>query len=187
MWRRRCGSGRGACPRGRQLPRQLRRRLRPAPFGPGRGARTADGSTAVWRWPGSRVPTNTFPVMHFAQVFFGHECCLTIFRGLGQHALSPIVKLQAVWDPKINWTESLACMDAGVGQAMPPPMQAQAYPIAYTGGNYGYVWNLPQWTPATSMALFVPGHMQYAGQQAPDSAMPAGSQVSPLLSPGYLC
>lgn len=61
---------------------------------------------------------------------------------------------------------------------MPQPMQAQAYPIAYPGGNYGYVWNLPQWAPATSMALFVPGHMQYAGQQAPDSFMPAGSQVS---------
>ncbi|BDA48217.1 probable E3 ubiquitin-protein ligase synoviolin at N-terminal half [Coccomyxa sp. Obi] len=79
----------------------------------------------------------------------------------------------------------------GVGQAMPQPMQAQAYPIAYPGGNYGYVWNLPQWAPATSMALFVPGmhgHMQYAGQQAPDSAIPAGSQglalpVLPMVLP----
>lgn len=77
---------------------------------------------------------------------------------------------------------------------MPQPMAAQAYPIAYPGGNYGYVWNLPQWAPATSMALFVPGmhgHMQYAGQQAPDSAIPAGSQVRPPISlctlwPSYL-
>ncbi len=71
-------------------------------------------------------------------------------------------------------------------RAFPPPMQGQAFPVAYQyqGGNYGYVWNLPQWAPTTSMALFVPGlhgQMQYAGQQAPDSAAPAGSQVCPLF------
>jgi hypothetical protein len=63
-------------------------------------------------------------------------------------------------------------------------MQAQAYPVAYPAANYGYVWNLPQWAPATSMALFMPGihggHMQYAGQQNPDSAAPAGSQARRL-------
>lgn len=67
-------------------------------------------------------------------------------------------------------------------RAFPPPMH---YPVAYQATNYGYVWNLPQWAPTTSMALFVPGmhgaQMQYAGQQAPDSALPAGSQVRALL------
>lgn len=32
-----------------------------------------------------------------------------------------------------------------------------------------------QWAPTTSMALFVPAGVQYAGQQAPDSAMPASA------------
>ena len=43
---------------------------------------------------------------------------------------------------------------------------------AWPGGGYGYVWNIPQWYPHTSMALFAPAAgfhpLQYAGQQLPN-------------------
>lgn len=56
------------------------------------------------------------------------------------------------------------------------PLQQQAYPFTYP-----YMWNVPQWAPTTSMALFMPGlqaaPLQYAGQQRPDEPMVAGSQV----------
>lgn len=55
-------------------------------------------------------------------------------------------------------------------------MQQQAYPVAYP-----YMWNVPQWAPTTSMALFMPGlhaaPLQYAGQQRPDVPTAVGSQV----------
>ena len=55
-------------------------------------------------------------------------------------------------------------------------MQQQAYPLAYP-----YMWNVPQWAPTTSMALFMPGlhaaPLQYAGQQRPDEPGVVGSQV----------
>ena len=47
---------------------------------------------------------------------------------------------------------------------------------SWAAANYGYVWNMPQWVPATSMALFAPAmgyqHMQYAGQTNPASVAP---------------
>lgn len=47
---------------------------------------------------------------------------------------------------------------------------------AWSAANYGYVWNMPQWVPATSMALFAPAMgyhpMQYAGQTNPASVAP---------------
>lgn len=47
---------------------------------------------------------------------------------------------------------------------------------AWAAANYGYVWNMPQWVPATSMALFAPAMgyhpMQYAGQTNPASVAP---------------
>jgi len=51
----------------------------------------------------------------------------------------------------------------------------------WPAASYGY---LPQWAPATSMALFVPAYlpMQYAGQQLPDTAGGQGSQAR--LQPG---
>ena len=56
-----------------------------------------------------------------------------------------------------------------------PPFQQQAYPVAYP-----YMWNVPQWAPTTSMALFMPAMhaapLQYAGQQRPDVPA-AGSQA----------
>ena len=56
------------------------------------------------------------------------------------------------------------------------PLQQQAYPFAYP-----YMWNVPQWAPTTSMALFMPGlhaaPLQYAGQQRPDEPGVVGSQV----------
>ena len=56
------------------------------------------------------------------------------------------------------------------------PVQQQAYPLAYP-----YMWNVPQWAPTTSMALFMPGlhaaPLQYAGQQRPDEPGVVGSQV----------
>lgn len=55
-------------------------------------------------------------------------------------------------------------------------LQPQAYPVAYP-----YMWNVPQWAPTTSMALFMPGlhaaPLQYAGQQRPDVPTSIGSQV----------
>ncbi len=53
----------------------------------------------------------------------------------------------------------------------------QAQPAgSWAAANYGYVWNMPQWVPATSMALFAPAmgyqHMQYAGQTNPASVAP---------------
>jgi len=52
---------------------------------------------------------------------------------------------------------------------------------AWPAASYGY---LPQWAPATSMALFVPAYlpMQYAGQQLPDTAGGQGNQAR--LQPG---
>ncbi len=48
---------------------------------------------------------------------------------------------------------------------------------------YPYMWNVPQWAPTTSMALFMPGlhaaPLQYAGQQRPDVPTSMGSQVGP--------
>ena len=50
---------------------------------------------------------------------------------------------------------------------------------AWAAANYGYVWNLPQWVPTTSMALFAPamGYQQYAGQYNPASVAPELQQV----------
>jgi hypothetical protein len=66
----------------------------------------------------------------------------------------------------------------------PAPLAPAGYGASF-GGQW--VWNLPQWAPATSMALFVPGALggplQYAGQQAPDSAMPAGSNQARRAKP----
>ena len=61
---------------------------------------------------------------------------------------------------------------------------SQAQPAgSWAAANYGYVWNMPQWVPATSMALFAPAmgyqHMQFAGQTNPASVAPE-LQVSPL-------
>ena len=61
---------------------------------------------------------------------------------------------------------------------------SQAQPAgSWAAANYGYVWNMPQWVPATSMALFAPAmgyqHMQYAGQTNPASVAPE-LQVCPL-------
>lgn len=61
---------------------------------------------------------------------------------------------------------------------------SQAQPTgSWAAANYGYVWNMPQWVPATSMALFAPAmgyqHMQYAGQTNPASVAPE-LQVRPL-------
>ena len=62
------------------------------------------------------------------------------------------------------------------------PLQPQAYPVAYP-----YMWNVPQWAPTTSMALFMPGlhaaPLQYAGQQRPDVPTSMSSQVCALVSP----
>lgn len=59
-------------------------------------------------------------------------------------------------------------------------MQQQAYPVAYP-----YMWNVPQWAPTTSMALFMPGlhaaPLQYAGQQRPDVPTSISSQVCKLF------
>ena len=54
---------------------------------------------------------------------------------------------------------------------------SQAQPAgSWAAANYGYVWNMPQWVPATSMALFAPAmgyqHLQYAGQTHPASVAP---------------
>ncbi|CAL5228388.1 g11511 [Coccomyxa viridis] len=67
------------------------------------------------------------------------------------------------------------------------PLQQQAYPVAYP-----YMWNVPQWAPTTSMALFMPGlhaaPLQYAGQQRPDVPTSMGSQgyslpILPMVLP----
>ncbi len=60
-------------------------------------------------------------------------------------------------------------------------MQPQAYPLAYP-----YMWNVPQWAPTTSMALFMPAlhaaPLQYAGQQRPDVPTSMSSQVCSFYS-----
>ncbi|KAK9804312.1 hypothetical protein WJX72_006270 [[Myrmecia] bisecta] len=71
----------------------------------------------------------------------------------------------------------------GVRQA-----QAQAQAGAWAAANYGYVWNMPQWVPATSMALYMPAAanyqpFQYAGQQMPENAAPHSSQAMGGMMP----
>ena len=62
-------------------------------------------------------------------------------------------------------------------QAQQGQQAGQGQPAgSWAAANYGYVWNMPQWVPATSMALFAPAmgyqHMQYAGQTNPASVAP---------------
>ena len=63
-------------------------------------------------------------------------------------------------------------------QGDPNQQQGASAPMsgAWAAANYGYVWNMPQWVPATSMALFAPAMgyhpMQYAGQTNPASVAP---------------
>ena len=68
-----------------------------------------------------------------------------------------------------------------------PPLQQQAYPVAYP-----YMWNVPQWAPTTSMALFMPAMhaapLQYAGQQRPDvPAVGSQAQVCSCIWSGWHC
>lgn len=74
------------------------------------------------------------------------------------------------------------------GQQGQQTSQAQAPAGSWAAANYGYVWNMPQWVPATSMALFAPAmgyqHMQYAGQTNPASVAP---EVQVLLRPFCPC
>ena len=48
---------------------------------------------------------------------------------------------------------------------------------AWPAANYGLVWNLPQWAPATSMALFVPG-LRAARCSTPGSRRPTPPAAS---------
>eukprot|EP00884_Botryococcus_braunii_P013879 jgi/Botrbrau1/22492/Bobra.114_2s0018.1 len=66
----------------------------------------------------------------------------------------------------------------------PPPMGMP--PGIWPPPNVGIMWNMPQWAPSTSMALYLPAHhlpLQYAGQQGPDFGTVPGSQglAVPLL------
>ena len=83
---------------------------------------------------------------------------------------------------------------SGEQQAQQGQQTSQAQPAgSWAAANYGYVWNMPQWVPATSMALFAPAmgyqHMQYAGQTNPASVVPE-LQVCPLplqFKPSIAC
>lgn len=50
---------------------------------------------------------------------------------------------------------------------------AQAHAqAAWASANFGYLWNPPQWGVPSSMALFVPAPLQYAGQLMPQASHP---------------
>jgi hypothetical protein len=54
---------------------------------------------------------------------------------------------------------------------------------AWPAGGFGYqmAWNVPQWFPNTSMAMFAPAGyhpLQFAGQQGPADATPQQPQFS---------
>lgn len=78
----------------------------------------------------------------------------------------------------------LTCSCAGASQAAGYFQQPMgAWPGAYMPGGYGYpmAWNVPQWIPHTSMAMFAPAGyhpFQFAGQQGPGDAVPQQPQFS---------
>jgi hypothetical protein len=58
---------------------------------------------------------------------------------------------------------------------------------AWPAGGFGYpmAWNVPQWFPNTSMAMFAPAGyhpLQFAGQQGPADATPQQPQFSRVCS-----
>lgn len=72
--------------------------------------------------------------------------------------------------------------------------QQQGWPAG--GYGYGYMWNVPQWYPHTSMALFAPAAgfhpMQYAGQLGPhphqnQQACAHNKNRSPAVSGKVMC
>ena len=90
-------------------------------------------------------------------------------------------------DPNRNNPGGTGHANAAGGQSSTPQQQqagnqqnAQSGQMpmsgAWAAANYGYVWNMPQWVPATSMALFAPAMgyhpLQYAGQTNPASVAP---------------
>lgn len=60
---------------------------------------------------------------------------------------------------------------------------AQAHAqAAWASANFGYLWNPPQWGVPSSMALFVPAPLQYAGQLMPQASHPHSQvQISPAV------
>jgi hypothetical protein len=75
-------------------------------------------------------------------------------------------------------------VSAAAAAADPAGAAAQAaagvVPGMWQAANYGIMWNMPQWNPTTSMALYLPAAhvpLQYAGQQGPEMAGVPGSQV----------
>ena len=76
--------------------------------------------------------------------------------------------------------------DLPQGGVQPVPLQ-QRLP-QWNGQQLGVVWNYPNVLPITSMATFVNGQIQYAGQQSPEPVMNhnqqgmAGVPVMPMMS-----